>query len=324
MEPGAFICVLLAVWGACPSQPDESFPGPPPRRGELVERKLVGEPSLDYWLYVPRGEIRGAPVLVTVHGISRNARIHAESFAQLAERHGAVLLAPRFSSREFGDYQRLGRTQLGPRADRLLLRLVDHVAGLTGAVGQKILLFGYSGGAQFAHRFAMAHPERVAVAAVSSSGWYTFPDRERWYPYGIRASARLPGVRFEPMAFLQIPMLVTVGERDVKRGRSLRRARHLDRQQGRNRVERAQRWVEAMAEEARTHALPSAVELQVLGGVHHSFTQNFERAALGERVAAFLFAPEHLARLPGPDASIAFIGPREAPSPPLALRMAAP
>ena len=40
----------------------------------------------------------------------------------------------------------------------------------------KILLAGYSRGAQFAHRFALAHPEVVEAVAPLASGTWTTPD----------------------------------------------------------------------------------------------------------------------------------------------------
>jgi hypothetical protein len=128
----------------------------------------------------------------------------------------------------------------------------------------------------------MAHPQRVAAAVVGSAGWYTFPDAGRRYPRGIRTRGDLTGVRFEPDAFLRVPLLVTVGARDVERDASLRQSAALDREQGMNRVERAERWVEAMREAARQQGLPPAVALRRLEGVGHSFEDNVERGALAE------------------------------------------
>jgi pimeloyl-ACP methyl ester carboxylesterase len=304
MGLGAFICTLLAslaLRGICPADaPPPSVDLAPPTRAEVVLRTLPGEPELPYYLYVPERGGQNAPLLVTVHGISRNAKAHAHAFGRLAARHSAVVVAPRFAPKVYRDYQRLGRTWMGPRSDRALERLIDHVGRLTGADTKSIFLFGYSGGAQFVHRFAMAHPEKIAAAVVSSPGWYTFPDPGRWYPYGIRQTRDLPGVRFDPTAFLKVPILVTVGELDIARSRSLRRSRFLDLQQGRTRLERAERWVDAMAEAAREHELPASVELAVLGDVHHSFSENVERAGLAEMAVAYLMLPERLARMRPP------------------------
>jgi pimeloyl-ACP methyl ester carboxylesterase len=237
----------------------------------VLLRAVSGDPPFEAHVYLPRTLAPQAPVIAIVHGISELPRQHVECFAPLAERHGAVLVAPHFSRPLFRDYQRLGRGTRGARADRAL----EPRAG-------RFFLFGYSGGGQFAHRYVMAHPERAAAAVVASAGWYTFPDAERSYPRGIRDRGELAGVRFDPDAFLRVPLLVTVGERDVERDASLRQSDALDREQGRNRLERAERWVEAMQEAARQHGLPPAVGLRRLEGVGHSFEDNVERGELAE------------------------------------------
>jgi len=53
---------------------------------------------------------------------------------------------------------------------------------------------GFSGGAQFAHRFAFAHPERVRAVAAHSAGSYDPPPaRARHLPFlvtvGLNESA---------------------------------------------------------------------------------------------------------------------------------------
>jgi hypothetical protein len=101
---------------------------------------------------------------------------------------------------------------------------------------------------------------------------------------------------------LRVPILVTVGGEDVNRERTLRRFARLDRQQGRNRLERARRWVEAMKALAEARALEPSVELVTLDGMHHSFSENVERGGLGELAEDFLFSSEHLARVrPAPE-----------------------
>ena len=142
----------------------------------------------------------------------------------------------------------------------------------------------------------MAHPERVAAAVVASPGWYTFPDPARAYPLGIAPSDELPGVRFEPDAFLRVPVLVTVGADDTDRGGSFRSTHRLD-WQGRTRVERALRWVDPMQGAATARGLPERVELVQLEDAVHSFEGNVEEAGLAERASAWLFAPERLARI---------------------------
>jgi pimeloyl-ACP methyl ester carboxylesterase len=229
-------------------------------------------------------------MFVTVHGISRNAEEHAKLLADHAEKYGVVLLAPCFTAAHNDDYQRLGRAGRGSRADLVLDSMIEDVASSTGAVSDKVYLFGFSGGAQFVHRYTMAHPERVARAVVVAAGWYTFPDTETPYPYGIGASPDLPGLTFDPAEFLRVPIAVFVGEADLTSD-NLRRNAAVDRQQGLTRLERAQRWVAAMRRAAVDYDVEPRVSYESVAGIHHSFKQFVLEGGLADRAFVWLFGP---------------------------------
>jgi len=260
-------------------------PVPTERVLDLVSRF---DPTKRYFLVVPSGGGAGAPVFVSVHGLSRNAREHASLFAPYCERLGAVLVAPLFTAEHARDYQRLGREGHGARADIALENILEEVSLSTGASTAPFHLFGFSGGAQFAHRFAMAFPRRVASVVIASAGWYTFPDRAKRYPYGIRAIRDLPDVRFDPEEFLQVPITVLVGEQDTS-DVDLRKTKRVNRQ-GLNRVERGQNWVRAMQKAAHVHRLEPRVSFETIPDGDHSFTNLMQARGLGDRVFASLFA----------------------------------
>ena len=285
--------LLLAVLGlvqAC--EPGEGWPTAaeaPIVAGELTGRTAPGEPPVSYFVYEPKRGGDGAPLLLCVHGISRNAAEHAHGFLAAAERYGVVLGLPLFHDPPFSDYQRLGRRKKGARADRAIERLAAEIGRATGARSDVFYLFGHSGGAQFVHRFALAHAERVAAVVASSAGWYTFPDPSRAFPDGVQESDALPGVDFDAAAFLRVPILVTVGELDTVRDDSLRHNARLDQRQGRTRVERAMLWSEAMNREAAARELPAPVTLVEVPGVGHDFAAHLEHGDLAARVFRFLF-----------------------------------
>src|SRR5690606_11819874 len=106
------------------------------------------------------------------------------------------------------------------RADVALLRALEVVSFLSGVRTRQVLLFGYSGGAQFAHRFALLHPHRVDRLCVCAAGWYTWPaDHEQSFPIGL-GRRRSGGSDLGHLArsnldrFLRLPVSVAVGERD--------------------------------------------------------------------------------------------------------------
>jgi predicted esterase len=260
-------------------------------RGTILHQALRTDPSQEYLLYVPTRAARGASILVTVHGVSRNVEEHAALFAPYAEEHGVVLVAPCFTSERNAGYQRLSEEGTAPRADLALDAIVDEVAASTGADGSQFRLFGFSGGAQFAHRYALAHPERVISAAIGAAGWYTFPDDRTPYPYGLGDSPERSKLRFDPDRFLRVPIAVFVGDEDTTGGENFRHDQLLDAQQGTTRRERARRWVEAMNQAARQRGLAPPASYHEVAGIEHSFHQFMTKGHLGERVFAALFGP---------------------------------
>ena len=259
-------------------------------RGRLHHLQSHRAPGQEYFAYVPASGGDHAPVFVAVHGISRNVHEHASLFAPLCEKVGAVLLAPFFPSDRCPDYQRLGRLGRGPRSDQALDTVVDEIGGLTGTRTDRLLMFGFSGGAQFVHRYTMAHPHRVARAVSAAAGWYTFPDRRLRYPYGMGRTRELPEVRFDPEEFLRVPITVIVGEQDVS-SLDLRSTDRVIRQQGVTRLDRARNWVAAMQAAAEAHHLEPLVRLETIPGGDHTFMSLMLHGGLGERAFAALFGP---------------------------------
>lgn len=265
------------------NNPRQSFPS-----GIAVERALRTDPSLRYLVYVPTSGTDESPVLACIHGQSRNFRELANVFISLCENYGITLVAPSFTEEQHADYQRLGRSGKGQRADICLNHCLEEVTSLTGADTTQINLLGYSGGAQFTHRYLMAHPYRVSRAVVVAAGWYTFPDTRIKFPYGIRSSRKLPRMTFNPEEFLRVPVAVLVGEHDIALP-GLRSNPKLDEQQGKTRVQRAQRWVAAMRAAAEAYGFEPYVNYTEVPDVGHDFSQFYQRGALAERVFSALF-----------------------------------
>lgn len=253
-------------------------------RGKIVFRSLAGMPARDFFLYVPHQADAASPVVVLVHGIARNAAEHAFRFRPEADKAAAILVAPLFLADAYGQYQQVVDPRSGVRADLALFDMLAAVGAETGARADPFYLFGFSGGAQFAHRLAMLHPERVAAISVAAAGWYTLPDPELRYPLGI-GSSPVSNRRFDPDRFLTVPRHVLIGESDVSRDASLRKNRTLDRLQGRTRLARAHSWFGAMervSEERGVRSTPASLTL--LPGAGHNFTEAAERHRLAETV----------------------------------------
>ena len=266
------------------------------RRSPDTERVLLlnsrSTPELDYYLYVPDEYAAKKRILVSVHGVSRNAWEHVAFFRQYAHRHGVILVAPFFKRKIFRDYQRLGRKGVGPRADLALIRLLNEISRQTDSDTSKIDLFGFSGGAQFAHRFAFAYPQRVRRLALGAAGWYTMPDKSTPYPYGIANTEGLDAVCFKAAAIARISALVVVGEYDNKDDdEALNQSEIIRKAQGGNRLARARAWTERMNRLAAQQGSSACVELAVLPGISHSFRQAILRGGLAERLFDYFYQP---------------------------------
>ena len=260
--------------------------------GGAGSKAVRGLASLPYELYLPRNLHPDSRVLVSIHGVSRNAAEHLGLLRPYAEQHGAALIVPSFAADSYPDYQRMGRKGRGPRADLALIRLLNELGRAVGLDTERVDMFGFSGGAQFAHRFTMAHSGRVRCLVLGAAGWYTLPDHTLPYPYGVADAEGLEGVRLNVLAATRVPTLVVVGERDdCPDDEELNRSEIVRRSQGLDRLQRAQAWKRAMKAYAAGRGESAAVDLQVLPGVGHSFHGAVVEGGLGSRIFRHCYAP---------------------------------
>lgn len=254
-----------------------------------IEKRYVrNDPDLTYYLFEARRRDPLSPLLVAVHGISRQAEEQALLFAPLVNAVGGTLVAPFFPQDRFPDYQRLGRQGRGERSDLALKQVLEDAAARTGKSERTLAMFGYSGGGQFVHRYAMAYPRQVARMAVAAPGWFTFPKVDSKFPLGLKKNESLPDLNFDPARFLKIPAMVLVGENDISRDGSLNQNAKIDRLQGTNRMERACRWLSAMSAAATRYNYDTAYEFIVVTGCGHSFAECMTEGAMGALIVAFL------------------------------------
>lgn len=240
-----------------------------------------------YLAYVPDAPL-ARPPLVLVHGNDRAAGRLFRAFMPLATRLGVALLAPRFSRRSYPRYQTLAGTADELAAANALIGVLAHAQTRLRWPGGQVDLLGFSGGAQFAHRFALCAPERVRRLVCVSAGWYTRIQSERAFPQGIAAPGFDSQIRIETEAFLRLPMLLLVGDCDTRSDASLRTSAWLTRTQGAHRLERACRWTEHLHARAAALGISADIRLQRLPDTGHSLVEAVVAGGLVERVIDFL------------------------------------
>ena len=251
---------------------------------------LDGIHPLSYFLFKPPGGIQDGRVLVSVHGISRNAREHVELFSPLAEQTGTAIIAPLFPEADFPRYQRLGTNAHEERADLAFDQILKAAVADLGVDPFPLRLFGFSGGGQFSHRYALLYPGRVRSMVLGAPGWYTFPDTAEHFPYGLRNGPDWPKIRLTLEPFLQIPTLVMVGEQDNIRDDDMNCARRIDARQGVNRFERGERWVQVMNSHARAYGFLPGFRFESVPNASHAFESYVAHPHFCRRVFEYLFA----------------------------------
>lgn len=240
---------------------------------------------LAYSTYRP-ARIGNCGTLVVIHGKRGNATQIISDFKRLADRLGVILVAPDFSSKDWRGYQWLAGSEGPLTAMRAFDALLQSLPAEILLPGAPINLFGFSGGAQFAHRFALLRPERVARLIVAAAGWYTELDPDRCFPEGLAAAS----VDQKSRDFLSLPIHVAVGAKDTRRSTNLRTIGGLDDRQGRNRLERARFWVEHLRRSAVAENLPPNPSLTILPHCAHNLHAALTKGGL-EAVVASAISP---------------------------------
>lgn len=175
-----------------------------------------------YCLYVPKSIRTAGPsrfrLLVAMHDSRRNNQSLRSSFAELAVRNRCVVLAPLFPCGilEKDDRDNFKYIQFHDiRFDFILLSMVEEVSAKFGLPAAPFLLYGFSGGAHFAHRFYFLHPERLAAVSIAAPGSVTLLDTESDWWVGVRNVRELFGRELDYRRMAQVPVQLVVGELDI-------------------------------------------------------------------------------------------------------------
>lgn len=164
------------------------------------------DPRFHMMLYVPPAAAEGKKVdlLVAVHGTGRTSAFEfRDGFAEFGLYNDCAILCPIFPVNVRGDGARSGYKYMQEgdiRYDKVLLSMVEEMAGKYGQDWSKFAIFGYSGGGHFAHRFTILHPEKLWAASIGAPGSVTLldPDRDWWV--GVRDVAERFGKPFAASA----------------------------------------------------------------------------------------------------------------------------
>src|SRR5581483_10428618 len=213
--PPAAPAVVIPI----PAAADPSAAAPPPPPAPSPAQDLAFD---DYFIHVPPGVADPAPVLVALHGMGGDGRGMCDGVRAWADREGWVLVGPTFPYGDWTDPANVANE--GPRFLPRLAAILDEAPAKIGhAVQPRVVLYGFSRGAQLAARFALLYPERVRGVVVMSGGTYTLPLRATTvgdatqplpYPFGVADVAQRFGRDANLDALRSVPFWIGVGAED--------------------------------------------------------------------------------------------------------------
>lgn len=194
--------------------------------GSIPFTACVKDNRFSYAAYVPLNYLslssKGIPLVVLIHGSSREAAELRTDFASFAEEHGCAVLAPLFphgivEPNDDDNYKYL--VYQGIRFDQILLAMVNELGQRYPKIkaDAPFCLYGFSGGGQFVHRFCYLQPHRVRAAVIGAPGSVTILDDEAPWPAGIQDLEERfsSGAPLDTDALRKVEMLFVVGEHDT-------------------------------------------------------------------------------------------------------------
>ncbi|MGX6449588.1 hypothetical protein ACVU7I_16225 [Patulibacter sp. S7RM1-6] len=198
----------------------EGHPGRALLTGRVPRFAAQADQRCSYALHVPPSyEHDGEPyrLMVFVHGTLRRVDHYLDRFAALADAHRAIVMAPLFPAgigdpNDVHDYKFL--LHRGTRFDELLLAMIDEVGQRWNVATERMLLHGFSGGGQFAHRFLFLHPDRLDAVSVGAPGRVTLPSSADGWWRGLADVRERLGVDVDPAAVSRVPTQLVIGGDD--------------------------------------------------------------------------------------------------------------
>ncbi len=208
--------------------------------------------TLNVFYHIPEIDDANIPILILFHGAGRNADGIRDAWIDEANSKGFIVVAPEFSDQNFpgGDQYNLGNVfldgdnpsaqTLNPEQDwtfSIIDPLFEDFKSRSNNTQSNYSVFGFSAGAQFAHRLLEFKPNApIDKIVASAAGWYTIPDLGENFPYGFSNS---PLENIAVSNLFNKSFTIQIGTLDNNpNAPSLRRNATVD-QQGNNRYDRA-------------------------------------------------------------------------------------
>jgi hypothetical protein len=287
-----FLCFIFLLQGCGPTQEIRIDPG----QGMFLfdGYEPLSDKPVRVFTYRPEGDVSEMPILFVLHGTLRNADTYRDNWIDISEEHGVLIVTPEFNSDDFpgargfnlgGMFDEDGN-QTGERywAYSLIEPIFDEVVARVNGSQESYDIFGHSAGAQFTHRLLLFKENLRANHVISSNaGWYTTPDFETEFPYGMKDTA-LDTDRLQER--FSATLLIQLGEEDTDpEDRHLRTTENAM-IQGMHRFERGHNFFDMAAAKAAELGSEFNWLIRTVPGVGH------ENALMAIDAAEYLYGSE--------------------------------
>lgn len=158
---------------------------------------LADKPIRIHYIIPEKDNPTQMPILFVFPGLERNASDYLKAWEKEAETRNIMVFVFEFPDTYYSTEQYIegGMFVNGTLVNRLLWSfsiveaVFDAIRRDTGSKQQKYNMWGHSAGAQFVHRYLTFITDSHIDRAVSANaGWYTIPDPEISYPYGLQGT----------------------------------------------------------------------------------------------------------------------------------------
>lgn len=185
---------------------------------------LASRPVKIHYNIPAKGDMSRMPVLFVLPGLERNAADYLQAWKSFSDSRLFMVFVLEYPKESYTNSQYIeggmfenGRPVPAEQWSFSLIEPVfERIKSDTGNKMAKYDMWGHSAGAQFVHRYVTFMPAaRVGRAVAANAGWYTLPDPDTDYPYGLRNS----GFDDEPTLrhLLSAELIVQLGTADTSR-----------------------------------------------------------------------------------------------------------
>lgn len=246
--------------------------------------------------YQPPDANTHTPIVFVLTGLNRDADKYRDAWVENARKNKLMVIAPHFSQQEYpgSDGYNLGNLinrqtgKLNPTSEWAFTVIDSLFTDMQkqGITQQKnYYLFGNSAGCQFVHRMLTLTPQpNVKVAICAAAGWWTMPNNQTPWPYGL-GNAPIAVSQQQLIHYFSLPVLITVGSKDNNPNHPLLRRSPQAMAQGNSRLQRAKTYFMTAEQLAQQDKVPFNWQFTTLPKVGHSGSKMSAYAA--EQFAEF-------------------------------------